>query len=437
LALKRAFDGRKEPVVTFLTNWLLQTWDVLLQAGPWLVVGFLLAGFIHVLIPVDKVTRHLGRPGLGGVLKAAIIGAPLPLCSCSVIPVASAIRRQGASRGATASFLVSTPETGVDSIAASYALLGPFMAIIRPIAAIVTAVVAGLAIDRLGGETPATSNQLEEGSSAPDCHATASSQSCCGARSAAPSHDSRSTDTYHASADQQQCHDRPVQGTSCCAMGSSHVIPATGPATWPSRIAGKIADAVRYGYGRMFEDLAHWLVLGFALAGLVAALFPPDLLDRYIGAGPWTMLLMLAVGLPMYVCATASTPVAAVLIAKGLSPGAALVFLLAGPATNAATMAVVARDLGRKSLVLYLASIAVVAVLFGLFTDYLVGLKPMFERSIHQHVHGESATFAWPFAVVLLLLILNGLRVRIGKRLAASTASREAVTASSACCEHQ
>ncbi len=187
-----------------------------------------------------------------------------------------------------------------------------------------------------------------------------------------------------------------------------------------TRVVRKTIEAVRYGFGTMFEDLAHWLVLGFVLAGLVSALFPPNLLERYVGGGPWAMLLMLAVGLPMYVCATSSTPVAAVLIAKGLSPGAALVFLLAGPATNAATMVVVGRDLGRRSLALYLASIAVVAVLFGLLTDLVLVSMPSLATSLHQHVHAAPAGVAWPFAVALVLLILNGLRMSVRARLTRS-----------------
>ena len=398
--------------MSFLYEWIMQTWSVLLQAGPWLVGGFLLAGFIHALVPVDKVTRHLGRPGLGGILKAALVGAPLPLCSCSVIPVAAAIRRQGASKGATASFLVSAPETGVDSFVLSYAMLGPFMAIVRPIAALVTAIAAGLAIDHLDAEAADASPDREE--------ANATGAGCC-------------------------CHAQDGHVAAPGPAGNPMEPGSQSPAriSWVSQfgfigvIVTKTTEAVRYGFGTMFQDLAHWLALGFVLAGLVAALFPPNLLERYVGSGPWAMLLMLAVGLPMYVCATSSTPVAAVLIAKGLSPGAALVFLLAGPATNAATMVVVWRDLGRRSLALYLASIAVVAVLFGLLTDLVLASTPSLATSLHAHVHAAPTGVAWPFAVTLLLLILNGLRMRIRSRLAQRPSVDEPHRSPSACCEHE
>ncbi|HSW44910.1 MAG TPA: SO_0444 family Cu/Zn efflux transporter [Phycisphaerae bacterium] len=420
----------------FVHEWLWETWSVLLQSGPWLAGGFLLAGFIHALVPVNRVTRHLGKPGLGGVLKAALVGAPLPLCSCSVIPVAAAIRRQGATKGATASFLVSTPETGVDSIAISYALLGGFMAVIRPIAAGVTAIVAGLAIDRLDRQTGRSENDPPP--AAGDCCSTTARagkhHTPAGAGESPSCEAPAAPQAGCAPSGQDTCHEPSNHGVSCCA---TEPFGSEVSATLLSRVGRRIMEALRYGFGRMFEDLAHWLVLGFVLAGLVAALFPPNLLEQYIGAGPWTMLLMLAIGLPMYVCATASTPVAAVLIAKGLSPGVALVFLLAGPATNAATMVVVARDLGRRSLAIYLASIAVVAVFFGLATDYLIAAAPMLGGSVHEHVHAEPTGVAWPFAVVLLLLILNGLRMRIVKRVAAAHEHAGAVPASGPTCCRQ
>jgi len=352
-----------------------------------MVGGFALAGLLHVVLPVRQVTRHLGRPGLGGVLKAAVIGMPLPLCSCSVIPVASAIRKQGASRGATGSFLISVPETGVDSFAVSYALLGPVLAVLRPIAALITAVVAGLAIDRLTGEDIPASATPPEGRPA--------EPSCCS----------------HKRTDQGDLPPNAVPtlptADDCCEAKHS------GPT---NALRLKIREALHYGFVTMFEDLAVWLAIGFILAGLIAALVPDDFVERHIGTGPVAMLLMLIAGLPMYVCATASTPVAATLIAKGLSPGAALVFLLAGPATNIATMVVVARQLGRRSLVIYLVSIAVVAILIGIATDLLLTAWPMFRHSVETHVHGRPALIGWPFAVILTALILNGLRLHWGRK---------------------
>lgn len=368
----------------FLSSWIVETWSIVLAAGPWLMFGFLLAGVIYVLIPVDQITRHLGKPGLGSVVKAALFGAPLPLCSCSVIPVASSIRQQGASRGATTSFLISTPETGIDSISVSYALLGPFVAVIRPIAAIVTAVTAGWLTDHCAGpddKKPAAPQQT----------------SCC-------------------------CHCPAADGNNPQAptallpsLTRSDPVAILPVAVAKSGLIDKFIMALRHGYISMFRNLAHWLLLGFTLAGLVSALVPSEFLSQHVGQGLPAMLLMTVVGLPMYVCATSSTPLAAALIAKGLSPGAALVFLLVGPATNITTMVVVARDLGYKALILYIATIAIVAILFGWATDAIFSSSLVLRKSIHACGHDHPGPLSWICAMALVLLIANGLRLRMTK----------------------
>jgi hypothetical protein len=340
-----------------------------------MVVGFGLAGLLHVLLPVGQVTRHFGRPGIGGVLKAALIGMPLPLCSCSVIPVASAIRKQGASRGATGSFLISVPETGVDSFTISYALLGPVLAIARPLAALITALVAGTAIDRLVPHpTPADPPRTDDDIAASDCCTDNASDR----QAACPEH---------------QDHDSPQANTCCRESQTSPSMP----------LSLKLRQAGRYGFITMFEDLGGWLI---------ASLVPDGFLDRRLGSGLGVMLLMLAASLPMYVCASASTPVAATLIAKGLSPGAALVFLLAGAATNVATIVIVARQLGRRSLAIYLTSIGLTAILLGLATDRVLNTWPVLGRTVETQVlHAKPSLIAWPFALILTALILNGLRL--------------------------
>ena len=343
---------------------------MVLEAGPWLLGGFVLAGVIYVAVPVETLTRHLGRPGAGAVVKASLIGIPLPLCSCSVIPVASSFRKQGASRGAFVSFLISTPETGVDSIAISYALLGPVLAVVRPIAAFVTALTAGLLVDRSTEAVPSPSETLE-----------------------------------------------PAAGESCCCS-------CTGPDEAPPAPRSKVASALRYGLVDLFKDLSPYLIGGFVLAGLVAAALPPGFLERHVGAGPAAMLLMLAVGLPLYVCATSSTPVAAALIAHGLSPGAALVFLLVGPATNIATMLIVHRDVGRRGLAIYLGTIALFAILFGLAIDLLLRSVPVVTAGLPTGEHHHTSAWAWPFGLALILMTVNGLRLRLG--LCWPTGSRSA-----------
>jgi len=283
------------------------------EAGVYVVGGFLAAGLVFVLVSRDWLTRHLGGRGPASVLKAALVGVPLPLCSCSVLPTAYALRRKGAGRGATISFLISTPETGVDSIAVTWALMGPVMAIVRPVAACITAVAAGLA-ESLRGEGGG----------------------------------------------------EPVLEAVACGLCHSDACEHTEP-------VGRWGRFWRFVLFEMGDDVGPSLALGLVLAGLVSALVGEETFTEYL-ANPWlSMVVMLVIGLPLYVCATASTPLAAALVLKGLNPGAALVLLLVGPATNLATILTVGRMLGKASAALYVGTIAVVSLGCGAALDALAG----------------------------------------------------------------
>jgi hypothetical protein len=300
-------------------------WSILYEAGFYVVFGLLAAGLIHLFVSRDWIVRTLGGRGFGSVVRAAILGAPLPLCSCSVLPAAAALRSKGAGRGATVSFLISTPETGIDSIAVTWALMGPVMAIVRPAAAVVTAMTAGFL------ETLRDRREPPPQVAAPLC-------------------------------------------TLCNSDDCLHVAK---PSRWSRFWTFVLFD--------MGDDLGPSLALGLVLAGILGAVVPDNFFERYLGS-PWTaMLVMLVVGLPLYVCATASTPLAAVLVAKGLNPGAALVFLLVGPATNLATILVVARMLGKASAVMYVATIAAVSLICGAALDLAVGALHVNIISGHAH----------------------------------------------------
>ena len=287
-------------------------WDLVVESAPWLLAGYLVAGIIRQVIPSSWVERQLAPKGFSSIAKGAFIGAPLPLCSCGVIPTALAIRKAGASKGATSSFLVATPETGVDSISFSYAVLGPIFAIARPIGALVSAIIAGILVNSLDREVDKSDG---------NCSAVGG---CCG---------STSKET-------------------------------------PPNVAHRFLNAVKYGYGKMISDTAKWLVIGLVAAAVITALVPHSFFLQW-GDGVLVMLVMVVVGLPMYICATASTPVAASLLFAGLSPGAALVFMLTGPATNIATMGVIKEQLGLRSLVAYLVGVIGTAVLSGLLLNEL------------------------------------------------------------------
>lgn len=338
-------------MLEILTGIISECWNILLESAPFVLFGFFAAGLLKALLPGDLVARHLGKNNAASVLKASLFGIPLPLCSCGVIPAAVELRKQGASKGASAAFLVSVPETGVDSIAITYALLDPLMTALRPISAFVTATVTGLLINRLPEEPTAP---------APSPLVSSCSDPCCGS---AP------------------------------------------PAAVRPPLRQRLREGLGYAFGELLADIGAWLMLGILLAGVIAYGVPEDFFARSF-AHEWTSLLvMLLVGIPLYICASASTPVAAALVLKGLSPGAALVFLLAGPATNAATITVIYRFWGRATTIIYLASIAVCSLLLGWLTNRLYAAAGL-DILDWVHLGEEHAAGPWEIAAALLLLAL-------------------------------
>ncbi len=325
-----------------------ETLHLINEMSPYLLLGFLLAGLMHAFIPAGCYTRFLSRERMGSVLNAALLGIPLPLCSCGVIPTAMSLRREGASRGATTAFLIATPQTGVDSIVATYALMGLPFAIVRPLAALVTSL--------LGGALANATDNTAEGSPA----------------TSTPSADTTS-------------------------MG----------------LVARLRTALRYGYVEMMQDIGKWLVAGLVVAGLITVLLPESAFTLFRGNTWASMLLVLAIALPMYVCATGSIPVAVALMLKGLTPGAALVLLMAGPACNFASMLVVRKAMGTVALLTYLLSIVAGAVAFGCAVDWLqfhgtVDFLARLSQTHACHTQGDSP-LAWGCTALLALLLCNAL----------------------------
>jgi HflK protein len=316
-------------VTEFFLRATLEAWAILREASFFLLLGFVLAGIFAVLVPTALLKRFLGRGKIRSVLWASAIGTPLPLCSCGVVPTALSLSRQGATQGATVAFLITTPEVGVDSIALSYALMDPITTVVRPTAAFVTGMTAGIATNFLGAKAPLVNPEP-------------SSNGAIATEESAPP---PASDI-----------DPPFE--------------SNGGRRFASR-----RDAVReifaYGFRDLLDETAHWLVLGVSLATLVAVLLPASMIGRYFGGGFLTMLAMLLIGIPTYTCASASTPIAAALVLKGLSPGAALVFLLSGPATNIGTIVMLLKFLGPRVVTIYLVSIAVVALAAGYALDWI------------------------------------------------------------------
>lgn len=379
-----------------------------MESAPWLLLGLILAGMLKVFVPMSWMNKQLGGHGFKATLKAALFGAPLPLCSCGVIPAAVGLRRSGASKAATTSFLVSTPETGVDSVTVSYVLLGPFMAIVRPIAAVTSAIVAGLLVGRDEDQAETTAADATAASAKSCCSSAAdtannaaksattfkpatfkpmaatplvnsgammnagvsSESSCCGDKTAKVEKSCCSSEPKAAAS---CCSSSTTQTDSCCSTSASSGSSCCGDAPLASNatVVQKLLQGLKYAATDLIEDTAIWLLVGLFFAALVQTYVPADFLAQW-GNGLLAMLVMVLVSIPMYICATASTPIAAGLLLAGVSPGAVLVFMLAGPATNIATLGVVAKEMGRRALFGYLGGVLGVALVFGWIVNILV-----------------------------------------------------------------
>lgn len=317
------------------------------EMSPYLLLGFLLAGLMHVFIPGGWYAKYLAGNSFKSVVYAALFGVPLPLCSCGVIPTAMSLRKEGASHGATVSFLIATPQTGVDSIIATYSLMGLPFAIVRPIVAMLTAVLGGAAVNVL----------------------------------AEPAAD--------------------VAGKGTAAVEHKH-----------TSFLGKIKEALAYAYLEMMEDIGKWLVVGLVVAGLITVLVPDSFFEVFKDNSLMSMLLVLCIAVPMYICATGSIPIAVALMMKGLTPGAGLVLLMAGPACNMASILVVGRVLGRRTLITYLVSIIVGAVAFGLAIDHLLPREWFTQGLLAQDaccMDAHSSLFSIGCSILLGILLLNAL----------------------------
>jgi uncharacterized protein len=325
-----------------------ESWSVLGQMAPYLLFGFLVAGVLSVCISPEFVERHLGGRGFQPVVNAALFGVPLPLCSCGVIPVGAAFRRHGASRAATTSFLLSTPQTGVDSIAVTYAILGLGFAVYRPLIALATGILGGLLV-MLFAETE---RPVDAGASKP----------------------------------------KPC-GETCCTNRARQ---------------GVARRVLEYGLVVLPRDIGVAILLGVVIAGAIGVFVPAKAWHPYLGGGIVSMLLATAVGIPLYVCASASVPIAAGLIHAGASPGAVLAFLIAGPATNAATITTLWKLLGGRSALLYMGTIVFSAVGGGLLLDVLLPDMTIDLHGMTEHHHEAAVEWigsAWAAALLAVLAV--------------------------------
>ena len=309
--------------------------------APYLLLGFLAAGILGAFVPVAFIETHLGKRGLWQIVKASLLGVPIPLCSCSVIPVTASLRKHGATRGATISFLTSTPQTGIDSIAATWGLLGPLFAVFRTLVAFITGVLCGASVEAL------TTAQDEPAS--PPCD--------------------------------DQC-----------------------PSCHPAPKAHRWKQVFSYGFGTLPRDIGKALLVGILVSGLLGALVPADFFTRHLSSEWVSMLAVMGMGIPLYVCSTGSIPIALAMIGMGLSPGAALVFLITGPATNAATIATVLKTMGRKAVGIYLMTLAACSLAAGWLLNRIY-TGELISEQIHSH-ETEAGLFEQICGVLLTALLV-------------------------------
>ena len=386
------------------------------EMSPYLLLGFLLAGLMHAFIPGRYYTRFLSKPTLGSVINAAIFGIPLPLCSCGVIPTAMSLRKEGASRGAVTSFLIATPQTGIDSIIATFSLMGVPFAVIRPIAALITAVLGGWMVNtfvslrdrrahrEMAEGTIVKTEETETCTCHCHCHEN-KAESCCpeGDSDGHHHHHHHSGEHHHHSSHHHHSHHHHSSSASCHCHDRKI----------PNTIGGKIVEALRYAFLDMMSDIGKWLVIGLVVAGLITIYVPDEVFTIFKDNTMASMILVLIISIPMYLCATGSIPIAVVLMLKGLTPGAALVLLMAGPACNMASILVIRKGLGFRTLVIYILSIVIGAVFFGCLIDWLQYSGMIdFTSRVSQTMEikeGGAGIIKWTSTIVLTLLLLFNL----------------------------
>ena len=325
---------------SFIQSFIEEFWSLCVETAPYLLLGMFFSGLIYIFIDSKFILKHIGSKSLSSILKSTLMGIPIPLCSCGVIPVASTIRNSGASKGSTVSFLVSTPQTGIDSIFMTYGMMGPVFAIFRPFAAFISGIISGIVVNRFDDES-------------------------------------------HNHVSKNYSNQEKVN------------------------LIERLKIGFNYGFVVLPSDILVPLLKGLSVAAFISIVIPPDFIATYFSDSKYLVfILMLFISLPIYVCATASVPIAVALMAKGVSAGAVFVFLMAGPATNASSIAVVKKILGKKVMFLYLFLVATISVFFGIVFDLFFRAELPISLHHHAHDHGQNY-FSTILAISFILLMIN------------------------------
>ena len=356
-------------VLEYINLFFSEAVSLFIEMAPYILLGVGIAGFLHIILKKDFVARQIGGNNIGSVFKAALFGVPLPLCSCGVVPTAVYLKNSGASKAAVTSFLISTPQTGIDSISATWGMLGPLFAVFKALAALIIGTAGGIAdfiLDRRNEETKELQEQKRE------------------------------------------------QNTVKTAEIERY------PGLW-----GKVKEMFRYAFFELLDDIAVNFIIGLAIAAVISIAIPDDFFNSTFLSNPFvSMVLMVIIGIPMYICSTSSIPIAVALIANGVAPGAAYVFLVAGPATNAASLAIIGKALGRKTTIRYLTTIIAGSMIFGFAMDRIytaIGISPFGAAMQHHHAENNPGIFLTAVSIFFLIMMIILLTRKIRSRFRGKT----------------
>lgn len=354
-----------------ITHFMEALWQLSIAMAPYIIFGLAFAGILHEIVPDSIVTKHLGKNSISSVLKSTIFGIPLPVCSCGVIPLATSIKKSGASKGATLSFLISTPITGVDSIMATYGIFGWIFTLYRAITSMIIAMVAGILTNIFDEDDEQHPNNIKT-----------------------PSFSATTPQMNISSFSMKIPKENKIQSIESCCTQESKI-----------KTSFSFIGAMKYAFVTLLGDIAKPLLWGLLLGALITVAIPENLAELLKDNSWFSYLIVIIIAVPMYVCATASLPIAAGLMLSGVSAGAAFVFLSAGPATNTVTIGVVKKMLGTKSLSIYLGTIIAGSILFGLGLDYIFNISAIDPSSL-IHLHEKGSVFDIFWAIILWILIL-------------------------------
>ena len=346
-------------ILDYIKLFLSEAVSLFFDMAPYIMLGIGIAGLLHVILSKDFVARHIGGNNISSVFKAALFGVPLPLCSCGVVPTAVYLKNSGASKAAVTSFLISTPQTGIESITATWGMLGPVFAVFKAIAALLIGMAGGIADFIADGRSKKNvSNSTEE-----------------------------------------------------------IVFETANIKRYPG-FFGKLKEMFNYAFFELLDDIALNFIIGLAIAAVISIAIPDDFFTGTFFSNPLvSMILMVIIGIPMYICSTSSIPIAVALIAKGISPGAAYVFLVAGPATNAASLAIIGKALGRKTTLRYLVTIITGSLVFGFAMDFIynrLGISPFGAAMTHHHEETQNLfLLAVSIFFLIMLIVLFARRIKV------------------------